>query len=796
MTIGNAWIWLSGILAAVAFISAAGWARGRAGWEKIFRPAYAGMTVALFAACLLLLRAILTHDFRYDYVAQYSSRDLPFLYLLSAFWGGQEGTFLLWAFFAALLGIPLMLRRSWRPASVMAAYTPTIGLLIAFMLTRNGNPFRLAAQVPADGEGLNPLLQDPWMAIHPPVVFLGYAAVTVPGVLAWVSAFHQDHKSWAPTALRYAIFGFLTLGAGIIMGGVWAYKVLGWGGFWGWDPVENASLIPWIVSAALIHGILVQQSTGALRRTNLILAMAGYLLIMYSTFLTRSGVLADFSVHSFPKGTIYGWLVAGLILILVTSLISLFRRRIPEGAPIDSKLSWPLVLTVTIVLLAISALLVLVGTSWPILSSAVGKPATVTASFYNQVSRPVYLLLLAILGIAPFLAWAPLPRGIWLRRLLLSASAAAAGTILAAVLGGRGVWPLAIFFTALLALFSNLIRLVEVLPRRPLATGAAVTHIGFALLFLGIIASESWDRTQHLSLPLGQPVTAFGRTLTYRGQVEGSSPKLRWRVAVAEPGRPPADVQVVMYERPGNELYKKPAILRHAGMDLYLAPVNVESAEQPEQAERPVPAGGPEIVLSKGQPVEVRGASLVFQSFQNAGRRHERHDAGQRDRGGLEGRPVGDGDAAAHGRERADDPDSRRRGSAFRSDAHLGRDVGRGRVDPSLGVGRKRRDGGRQLRIRRRVQFRVRRRARFGERTGRGVGARRLVRRVRRGRLVRFSRIAGPRRQREAAHRPGLGRDHSSFARLRPRFHAPDAGAEGRRGWPDRSPSGMIARRR
>lgn len=620
MTSGSFLIMAAAALAALALIASAGWARGRSAWERYFRLAYIGMTVALAGAALLLLRAILTHDFRYDYVIGYTSRDLPGLYLFSAFWGGQEGTYLLWALIAAVMGFGLFRKGSWRPAPVLFGYMITIGILIMFMLDPGGNPFRLAARVPPDGRGLNPLLQDPWMAAHPPIVFIGYAAMTIPAVLAWVAAWRREDKEWVLPALRWGLVGFITLGAGIILGAVWAYKVLGWGGFWGWDPVENASLIPWLVSAALVHGLLVQLSTSGLRRTNLVLAMAGYFLVLYATFLTRSGVLADFSVHSFPKGTIYGLLVAALVVVAGISLFTQARRRVAAGPPMEGRLAWPLVLTSTIVLLSLSALLVLIGTSWPLLSSLAGKPATPTGPFYNQVNLPIYIILLAALGLGPFLSWVPLPVSVWARRFVPSLAFAVIGTIAAALLGGHGFESLALFLVALLALGSNLIRLVDVARRRPLHTGAALAHIGFALIFVGIVAAESWDRTEHLRLPLGQPVAALGRVLTYEGHVDGSEPKHEWRISVAKAdasGRPegsPRPADLTMYMQQEEQLYRKPAIHRGLASDFYIAPTELE-----QHKHEPAAAAGSMLKLMKNQPLSHGGATLTFARFQMEG---------------------------------------------------------------------------------------------------------------------------------------------------------------------------------
>jgi len=602
MSPGGIVIKLAAAFFAAAFVLGLGWARGKREWERPFRLAYHGMTACLVLASVLLYRAILGHDFRYDYVIGYTSRDLEPMYLIASFWGGQEGTYLLWALFGALLGY-FLLRGRWHRGTVMAGWTATVGILILFMLNRNGDPFRLAGSIPPDGRGLNPLLQDPWMAFHPPVVFLGYAAMTAPAVLAWTAAFRRDEARWAGPALRWTLAGFVLLGLGIILGGVWAYKVLGWGGFWGWDPVENASLIPWIVSVGLLHGLLVQRSTGGLRGSTLLMAMAAYVLVLYSTFLTRSGVLADFSVHSFPKGTIYHWLLGSMIAAVAVSALALLRRRAGSGPSLDTRFAWPVVLATTIVLFIVSALLVLIGTSWPILTSAFGKPSTPTAPFYNQVNLPIYVILLALLGVGPFLSWAPLPARLWLRRFLPSVAAALVGTVIAASVGGKGAESLLLWFTALLALASNAVRLVEVGRRNLRHAGAALSHLGFALMFFGIIAGEAWDRTEQLHLPLGEPVPALGRTLTYRGFVEGSEPEERWALGVRGRAGSEATVEVTMYQRDDGQLFKKPAIQRGLAGDFYISPINLDVAPA---------AGGVPITLAKGQPREHDGTVFTF----------------------------------------------------------------------------------------------------------------------------------------------------------------------------------------
>jgi cytochrome c-type biogenesis protein CcmF len=609
MTPGTLTIWVQAGLCVTAFVAAVRWARGRKDSETTFRWAYHGMTAAVGFASFLLMLAILTRDFRYAYVVDYTSRDLPLLYLVSAFWGGQEGTYLLWALMGTLIGYPLFRKNAWEPAAVMACYVPTIGFMVALMLDPGGNPFRLAGTVPEDGRGLNPLLQDPWMAAHPPMVFLGYAALTVPAALALAALFKRQEDRWVGAALRWSLVGFLTLGTGIVLGGFWAYKVLGWGGYWGWDPVENASLVPWIVVTALIHGILVQRATGSLRRVNLVLAFAGYLLVLYATFLTRSGVLADFSVHSFPAGTVYCKLVSILVLVVGVSVFALLRCRGSEGKPIRIQLDWSFLLPVAMGLLAISAAFVLIGTSWPIVSSWFGRPATPAIPYYNRVSLPVYVGVLGVLALAPFLSWVPRPPREWAWKVAVSVAAGLAATVTAAVLGGRGAGVLLLFFVAVAALVSNLARLAEALRAGLLHAGAALAHAGFALMLVGVVASAAWGAGRQVRLPIGQPVEALGRILTYRGHVERSEPQDRWRVAVLGPRQAETTLLATMYAVQGrdsdrNSVLRKAAILRGVAGDLYVAPLGLETSE-----------GTRDLELIRGWPTSYRDAVLTFLRF-------------------------------------------------------------------------------------------------------------------------------------------------------------------------------------
>jgi cytochrome c-type biogenesis protein CcmF len=610
MTPGNLTLKLATVLCVVAFVSALRWARGHEASERVFRWSYQAMTVCLAFASTLLMMAILVHDFRFDYVIGYSSRDLPLLYLISSFWAGQQGTFLLWALLAALVGYPLFRKGGWEPAAVATAYLPTVGFLLVLMLDPGGNPFRLAQHVPPDGRGLNMLLQDPWMASHPPLVFLGYAAMAVPAALAMVSLFKRRDDGWLVPALRWSLLAYLGLGAGIVLGGFWAYKVLGWGGYWGWDPVENASLVPWLAVTALIHGLVVQKGSGALRRSNWILALAGYVLVLYATFLTRSGVLADFSVHSFPAGTIFRLLVGVLLVTLAASIWGLARRFRSRGSAIETAVSWPLVISVAVGLFIASGLFVLIGTSWPMISTWFGTASSMGPPFYNRVSLPLYITLFGLLAVAPFLGWRNAPARAWLVRVVPALVAATVGTAGALALGARGVGALALFFVAVAALTSNIIRFAQVARARLLFTGAALAHIGFALMFVGIVASSAWGVTERVDLPLGRPVEAVDRILTFRGHVDGSEPQDRWRVAVQRPGEAETPTFVGMFMIEGNggedQVFRRPAILRSVAGDLYVAPLGLDESG----------AGAKTVDLARGEPAPYGEGSLTFLGFE------------------------------------------------------------------------------------------------------------------------------------------------------------------------------------
>ena len=405
MFLGYALIW-TGFLSAVGSIALYfGVGAGRVELRGLARGFFTTMSLCLVGSAAYLLYLILNHQFQVEYVYQYSSRDLPTYYLISCFWGGQQGTFLLWAMYGSLMGLVLMRAARQFEGWAMFFLSMVQGFLLLLLVQKN--PFVTLPTVPPDGQGLNPLLQDPWMVIHPPILFLGFTSMVVPFVFAMGALMKNDTDGWIKPVMPWAVMASWVLGTGLVMGGFWAYKVLGWGGYWGWDPVENSSLIPWLTNTALVHGILLQRSNGSLKRTNLLLAICSFLLVVWGTFLTRSGVLADFSVHSFLDLGITGYLVA-FIAVFAAMGLGLFAwrfRSISAGAVYERVWTREFFILVGVILLSIAAALTLLGMSSPLISRLFGPPAAVQTDYYNRVMIPIGIVVSFGAALAISLRW-------------------------------------------------------------------------------------------------------------------------------------------------------------------------------------------------------------------------------------------------------------------------------------------------------------------------------------------------------------------------------------------------------
>ncbi len=572
------------------------------------RKLYYVMTLLVIAASVYLWYLIFSHQFQFEYVYRYSSRDLGIGYLVSTFWAGQEGSFLFWALMLAFMGLFLIRTakqfESWSMVFVNIVQAAFLLLLI------KASPFKQMGQVPPDGAGLNPLLQNFWMVIHPPVLFLGYAAVTLPFALGLSALIQRNYKDWVRIAFPWTLFASVTLGAGIIIGAFWAYEVLGWGGYWGWDPVENSSLIAWLAVLALFHSLVVTRRNNALHRTSLALTVISFVLVLYATFLTRSGVLADFSVHSFTNLGINGYLIIYQIAALAGGLGLLVYRRdeIPYQRIDFSGLTKENALAGTVILLLFSGFLTLLGTSSPILSGLVGEASQVDISFYNRVNLPLGILMALLLGIAPFLNWKYEQLSVLLKRLIISAVLAAAVVVMAILADVGGFAMLLFLGGAAFGLSSNAIVGLQRLQQsgwRFLA--APVSHIGLGLMFIGIVVSGNMTEQQRVMLPRGETVETMGIALNYRQDFQHPDGK-NGMVIQVQKGDERFEARPRLYHNTYTRSeMREPHVKRGIFSDLYISPLQKQQANAHSEENH--------LVLEKGQKREFAGFEIEFVAF-------------------------------------------------------------------------------------------------------------------------------------------------------------------------------------
>jgi len=558
-------------------------------------------------ATIYLFYLFLTHHFEVEYVYSYSSSDLPLFYLISSFWAGQEGTFLLWLLLGAILGIFLIRRSGIFTGYVLGFYLLVQIFLLILLLKRS--PFTLLSWFPAEGKGLNPLLQDFWMVIHPPVVFVGYAALAIPFAYALASLAKNRYEDWVRFAFPWAAFSCLSLGAGIFIGGYWAYKVLGWGGYWGWDPVENASLVPWLLSIALVHGLLMERTRGSMRRTNFVLAILCFLLVIYATFLTRSGILGDFSVHSFADLGINAYLVLFMLVFTFLSFgLFIFRlSNIKQVEATRNLLSGDFSIFLAIVFLSVSALLVLLGTSAPLITKLFGQASNVKIAYYINTQLPLGIIIALLLGFAPFLNWKETQWNAFKKAILPPLAIAGSLTILAFVLKVRFPIYLIFMFVAFLALVGNLMGMMKRTKAGLKFLGGYLTHLGVGFLLVGIITSSGYNRSVKINLPEEETKDAFGYKFTFLGTERDTlSQKDALKVKVEKDGKSFIARPRLYFSEYNQGYMRTPYIKVNLLDDLYLAPLEHKEGEE---------AGTFRFTVTKGETKEIEGYTINFVGF-------------------------------------------------------------------------------------------------------------------------------------------------------------------------------------
>lgn len=528
---------VSAVYAAIASITAV--KRNNSALLQSARNAAYAVAVLNLVGYALLVYFLISDRFDLHFVAQYSSRNLPILYKISASWAGQEGSLLLWSLVLSVYSALVM----WQNRNKNHHLMPyVIGVLMGiqafflFLLTFVTSPFLTSTPAPTDGQGLNPLLQNHLMLVHPTTTYLGYVGFAVPFAFAMAALITGRLSDlWIASTRRWTLWAWFWLSIGIIAGAQWAYVELGWGGYWAWDPVENAELMPWLVGTAFLHSVMIQERRGMLKVWNMALIIVTFLLTLFGTLFVRSGILQ--SVHAFGENTLGAYFV-GFILIVALVAFRYLALRLSDlkgDNEFDSFVSRESTFLLNNLILVGSAFSIFWGTVYPLISEAIrGIKVTVGPPFFNQVNAPIFLVLLAIIGVCPLIGWVRASSDNLIRNFLKPFIAAELITGVLFAVGVRKMIPLIFFsisiFVALtivteiyrglkairrsqnLGFIAAIAKLVWSNKRR---YGGYVVHLGIITMAIGITASSAFKANKQSSLKPGQSITVKGYTVKY-----------------------------------------------------------------------------------------------------------------------------------------------------------------------------------------------------------------------------------------------------------------------------------------
>ncbi|WP_432713784.1 cytochrome c biogenesis protein CcsA [Pedobacter sp.] len=515
-------------------------------WKQLGRLSFLINWVSVIGIGTTLFYLILNHYNEYYYVYFHSSKALPVHYIVSAFWEGQEGSFWLWAFWQSLLGAILIWKaRTWE-SSVMTVVSLSqvfltsmlLGVSIfgerigssPFILLRDAVDLREMAPVVfadpenfknylkfiTDGRGLNPLLQNYWMVIHPPTLFLGFASMVVPFAYAIAGLWLRKYKEWVKPAMPWALFAVMILGTGIIMGSFWAYEALNFGGFWAWDPVENASIIPWLMLIGGVHVMIAFKNTGHAFFTAIVLVLLSFILVLYASFLTRSGILGETSVHSFTDLGMFGHLILYNVTFLAipTVLLIIRWKELPITNKDEETYSREFWMFIGALVVTVACIQVIFSTSVPVFNAAFGTnfaPPIDAIKYYNQWQAPFAILVTFISGFSQYLKYKRTDTRKFFSSLVAS-------LIISLVVTGLFVWVTDVYsnlmyilfsFSCIFAVLANARVITQGLGGRSKLAGAAVAHIGFALLLLGALVAAATSQPISINASNFIPVKDF-----------------------------------------------------------------------------------------------------------------------------------------------------------------------------------------------------------------------------------------------------------------------------------------------
>jgi len=508
-----------------------------AGWQQnavmvqVGRRAFYAATAMILLAGAVLEWALLSHDFSLAYVTEHTDLSVPTALVAAGFYGGQEGSLLYWVLVLGVLGSVSLVASASLGVRLAAYAAGVMAAIVSFflvVLVLVASPFDLLPVTPPDGLGLNPILRDGGMLIHPPVVLAGFASFAIPFSFAAAALLAgRTDEAWIAHTRRFALMAWSLQTAGLVLGMWWAYHVLGWGGYWGWDPVENVAFMPWLATTAYLHSSQVQEKRGGLRAWNFGLVILAFLLVIFGTFIVRSGVVP--SVHTFAISEIGPWFLAFLFVCIVFSTILLaarsqgLRTEAEPAAPVSREGAFVLQNLLLIGVVAV----VLWGTVLPLVSGMLGQQRVVGVSYYERAAGPLFLVLLAVMAAGPLLPWRRAAGRASLRALTWPAGAAAVVLAAAVVAGVRSI-PALIALPLVAAVAATCLtqyarlgrrwwRVPGLLIRRRRRYGAYLAHLGLAVLVIGIAASHFWQQEKDVTLEPGQQVTVAGYSLSYAG---------------------------------------------------------------------------------------------------------------------------------------------------------------------------------------------------------------------------------------------------------------------------------------
>jgi cytochrome c-type biogenesis protein CcmF len=587
----------------------------------LFQALFTGI---VFTAAFFMFN-IITHNYEYNYIWSYSNNELSFGLLMSTFYAGQEGSFLLWLLMLAIIGAFLQpnMRKHGYESQVMGIFSILLAFVTLMLVLKS--PFNYVWEVfpelaegylPTNGRGLNPILENIWIIIHPPILFAGYALTSVPYALALGGLMKKDYSGWIKLAVPWTLTATAILGLGIMLGGFWAYETLGWGGFWGWDPVENSSLLPWLISVALVHTLLVQKSTKGLIKTNFILAILTFVFVLYATFLTRSGILGDMSVHSFvdPGGIVYWALLGFLFIFLLSGIFFVIYRSEDIFKPYKSFsiISKEYAMTLGAIAILATMVITFMGTSMPIFKQILGfKMASVDISFYDNWNLPIVFMILLINATSVYMNWKTSDMRRVLMKIGLMSIAALAMTVVTYLVGITQVSLLLLAFSAWFSLFISAELTVKMAMKNFGNIGAFVSHFGLSLFILGVIATAGFTDHATLSFKQGESKEALGYKFTYTRYVQiqkdkQDREKYEFYIKAERNGQVDSTAPIFYWSdfNQRKQAFMEPGISRTLFHDLYISPNAIETE-----------SNNPSIAMQKGQKYMIPGTDSLVLHF-------------------------------------------------------------------------------------------------------------------------------------------------------------------------------------